>query len=349
MPTITASNRFKAFIISVATDGVLYEGDWINSTILNSGLDRIADEPWYTQPTYCAVGDDSAAAMISQGGLVSELERSNDYAPGFIFGDGLIESCDNLTDGTNGRVLWRRSFDFDEPVAPVTYREVGISSQSGSGDNLFSRAVLPNIPVVVGRFLRIVYELTVRVEHGPSRSPVTLAVDGWASTQMVPALLWWNVAPFPNGSAGYNGSYSTMAGSSDPDHATLCEPSRKGNDGVERFFFCFLIGTDDPLPAWPDVLGDNTDNRTTDNIAILTEDEVYVAGDYHKDYTASFPVGFATGTVRTIGLSVSDSDDPLDHVTDESHAQHMWLLAADRDKAADHSLVLRFRVSWGRA
>jgi hypothetical protein len=348
---ITAANRVKAFVIN-DVDAVLFETGWQTCTIINSGLDRLVDECWWEQLKYAAAGLDGTAPSIVQEGLIDEESRTNDYAVfDWVVGAETLQSCDNLNDSANDRVLFRRCFDFATPVALTTYRECGISSQGSAGDNLFARALLPSIPVSPGRRLRLIFEVTLVVRNASTRSAVGLGISGtgWESTMAVPALLWWNVVPFPFGTAGYNASVAGMDDSADAGHAVICEPSRRTSaGGDQRFFRLFVLADEIVAPAWPDASGTNVAGRTNANNFTMTDD-AYVPGSFEINYVTTIGEGAVTGIVRTLGISVYDTDDFEDHIEDITYAQHLWTLTEDRTKGALGTLVINTKIAWGRA
>lgn len=114
-------------------------------------------------------------------GLEAEDERTNTYAI-YTDPDAVTLSCDNIADEDDATVLFRRTFDFTERVTPITYGEIGFSSQGGSGDNLWARVHLPGgVEIADGQQLRIRYELLVKCGSALDGDQVVgeFPIDGW--------------------------------------------------------------------------------------------------------------------------------------------------------------------------
>lgn len=121
-----------------------------------------------TDTTHCEVATSGTIAAATftvfrtnQTGLATETKRSNTY----LTGAGNTETTINSGAGS---ISHKRTYDFSAEVGSVTYTEIGLSSTTGAGANLFSRILLASsVALVASQQLRLIYTLTITF------SPVT--------------------------------------------------------------------------------------------------------------------------------------------------------------------------------
>jgi hypothetical protein len=118
---------------------------------------------------------------VNQTGLVAEVKRTNTY-PEFTDPDDGLTARAVTVDKPTTTIKFKNHYDFTAEVANVNYTEVGVSSQSGAGANIFSRMLLAGaVSVEEGQQLRLKYELTVKIYGGLVSEQPTLTggITGW--------------------------------------------------------------------------------------------------------------------------------------------------------------------------
>jgi hypothetical protein len=160
-------------------------------------------------------------------------------------------------------------------------------------------------------------------------------------------LLWWNIANFSTGTAGYNATYNNLSVTGAQDYATIMEPSRKGTAGTARFFNLCLYADVTP-GSFPVAGGENHAGRTSTSNAALAPAS-YTAGNHYLDYEAVFTssVGNADD-IQGIGISVWEDATTSNHITGTSRIQGFWDFEQPQVKDELHRLTVPIRFSWGR-
>lgn len=146
-----------------------------------------------------ASGAIDALYRVAQTGLTTEVKRSTNE-PSFIDEDDGYASQHTRFDATAGTMTFRTTKDFTEEVGSVNYTEIGVSSQSGSGNNLFSRMLLAGaVTVGIGQLLRVKYELTIAVAgHAVgTQTTVESGFTGWPLPYNIESIVsngtYWDV------------------------------------------------------------------------------------------------------------------------------------------------------------
>lgn len=143
----------------------------------------------YTSATQVTAGTSqtvSAAPIdalyrVAQTGLATETKRTSTQ-PEFLDDDDGLPAKHVRNDDAAGTITFRVTRDFSEESGNVNYTEVGMSSQSGSGNNLFSRMLLAGaVTVGAGQLLRLKYELTIKTNGFSSGTQTTVdgGITGW--------------------------------------------------------------------------------------------------------------------------------------------------------------------------
>lgn len=128
-----------------------------------------------------AAGAIDALYRIGQTGLATETKRTSTQ-PQFIDEDDGLTAAATTIDAAAGSITFKVTRDFTEEVGSVNYTEIGMSSQSGSGNNLFSRMLLAGaVTVGAGQLLRVKYELTVTTLGAVTGTQTTVdgGITGW--------------------------------------------------------------------------------------------------------------------------------------------------------------------------
>lgn len=118
---------------------------------------------------------------VNQTGLTTEVKRSNTY-PQFTDPDDGLTARAVTVNKTTATIKFKQHYDFSAETSNVNYTEIGVSSQSGAGANLFSRMLLAGVVTVEdGQQLRIKYELTVKIYGALASEQPTLTggITGW--------------------------------------------------------------------------------------------------------------------------------------------------------------------------
>lgn len=145
------------------------------------------------EDTDAIVADGITLYAVNREGLDTEAGRSATY-PEYEDDDGLRAS-DSDVDLAGGEILLKRTYDHDPAgVGGQTVTEIAVSSQAGSGDNVFAAVVLPvAVFVAEGQQLRMSYKLFIATagallasqeveEGGFAGWPISYDIDSVAST-----------------------------------------------------------------------------------------------------------------------------------------------------------------------
>ena len=164
----------------VDREGKIVDEGESHNLVLDAGLDLVASHGLGQGIfAYCVVGTGSTAPAATDTGLVAELTRTNTTWQG-----------DSTVRTSNGVYDISRYFEFTYGAANGNLTEFGFSPNSGTGANLFSRALFRDgggspktITKTSSEKLRVNYTLTVTL------TPVTSTVGSFTITNVTPAPL----------------------------------------------------------------------------------------------------------------------------------------------------------------
>lgn len=168
----TVAGKYKAMVVN--SDGTLAsETDWHRNKILNSGLDKIAYMPWAQVFQFCVAGNEPENSVTAADFADTSLNKPYMMNSFYLEGKANCGSKIYTIDGDSGKETYLklyRTFDFLRQRENVTITELGFKESPGS-KKLFSRVVLdgksgrpdPEI-VLAGQFLRVKYEINVRLD-----------------------------------------------------------------------------------------------------------------------------------------------------------------------------------------
>lgn len=194
-----------------------------------------------------AAGEVDALYRVAQTGLATETKRTSTQ-PQFIDDDDGQTAAYTSIDATAGTVTFKVTRDFSEESSPVNYTEVGMSSQSGSGNNLFSRMLLAGaVTVGIGQLLRLKYELTIKCNgHAPaSQTTEEGGFTGWPLPYLIESITsngtYWEITVneahhfLPGGKISINGAKrprtAITAASSTGSDFTITAPGHSISNG----------------------------------------------------------------------------------------------------------------------
>lgn len=249
---------------------------------------------------------------VNQTQLTTQTKRTNQY---------LQDSGDNGSswNAVNGEITHKCTFVFSTEAAPITYREVGWS-WGNVGTDLFGRDVLPGggDALAAGQQYVIICELILRL------SPVAITAvpnvaTGWdtAGNAMVESVLMTISTTSIFGIVAGNGGRST--------YGALEPPSTKRVIAASA--------------TWGQLAAPSTGNVGGPAGAVKNLTAAgYAAGSFFRDYSATFGIAEANGTVH--GLIIASEQ-----------AQNIGFsvkFTTPQTKANTHTLAVTFRISWQR-
>ncbi len=261
----------------------------------------------------------------NQTGLTSEstlpgptTKRTQTYLTG-------APNCQTVTQGAV--TVMTRTFDFVAETGPITYNEVGFSTVSTIGSNLFSRVKLPaGVPLTSGQQLRVQYSVSVTV------SPVTPQTYG------VSPIIGWNTATgtfqhilVPLKFVSTSGITAQGLNTVDSkNYGSAGEPSNTNSNFVQ------IESVSTAHPAYGSVLTVLVGNAIT--VALSS----YVSGTYTRDKFGTYPVGQVNATNwRSWGICVNFGDG-------FSTYGPRFLFDSAQTKLSTFTLTLGVRTTWGR-
>lgn len=280
----TVAGKYKAMVVN--SDGTLAsETDWHRNKILNSGLDKIAYMPWAQVFQFCVAGNEPENSVTAADFADTSLNKPYMMNSFYLEGKANCGSKIYTVDGDSGKETYLklyRTFDFLRQRENVTITELGFKESPGS-KKLFSRVVLdgqsgrpdPEI-VLAGQFLRVKYEINVRLD------PVSI------SGQTIPA---------GTGTVDWDGLQSgthglQLIGMAGINEKGVAYPIDEGG-------FCnepFAYGSVDFGPTWGFV------NRWQNGLAVENETKV-------KNVTSAADVSVSVDNTDYKSVSVSALDD----------------------------------------
>lgn len=255
----------------------------------------------------------------SRNNLDAETHRSNTYQTG----------SPNCESSRTGSILHhRRTYDFPVEVGNVTYGEIGFSWAASGLSTIFSRIVPPAIPVLVGQFLRVVYELAITLSP-TLPNHIDPAVGGWpvlpAVTKDGDEMLQY---------CGMSSIASTGATTTFDVGLTTNEPSSSGSACL-----VFLSTSSAALSIFPG----EVDRSAGGQAAVNTLLTPYTSLSFVQDKEATFSVGQANNNgLRSLGTSVGTLGNEYRRIG--------WAVLFDeaQTKPNTHLLTFTIRYSWGR-
>lgn len=303
------------------SDGsVSFETGEFQNLILDQGLNQAATGYICDLFRVCVVGTGNSAPAVGNLGLDAEYARTNTYLPG-------AGNC-GTTRVTTTQWAMRRTFDFASPATNQNFAELGFSSTTAVGANLFSRVLIKSggiatpVTVLTTQSLRVVYELTVNFND---------------TDQVF--------------SASFGGLWGVVSGTGRLQHTVPTTPGNPlqsvktdgfndaiSNYGVLEPSFAGIIAVTDSAAALQTVgTGNIYAGTITTKEASLA---AYTNGSFYRDKTATFGTTEANQTIRSFWLA---------HVVSVAHpAAWAFLMSANKTKDNLATLTLTFRISWSR-
>lgn len=340
------------------------QGGGFENLILDQGLDQVASNLFAQLTENCAIGTGTTTPSQSDTGLVNESARTNNY---FMANTGTYDQAGNLlpvdntgdynSGGTSlaGTLELRRTFEFPtgslDSSIDGDYGELGFSSVTTAGTNLFSRTLFrdgSNNPITVtvdsDQSLRITYSLFVR--PGPDTQTTSSAsitnIGTINFTHMVQSFDRAEGLGPSNGSAliMFSGISSSNGSTMGPLIWTYFndgwfEPSVQNTTISDGFNGIGLSATAYTFNAY----GNGSDISWSGPSSINYQ--AYTNGTYYKDVNIIYePANF--GNTGVASLVIYTRFDNTNYA--------LVLDSADRFTKADtHRLTLTLRISWGRA
>ncbi len=247
---------------------------------------------------------------VNQTGLAAESKRTGTYS---------TDSGANGSTFLGGVWTHKRTFLFPAESGTVVYREIGWSSFSGAGNNLFGRDLLPGVGVtlVAGQQLRVTVELSVAYVPAAS-APYASVVAGWSQ----PGACGIEFSDIETVSA--SGGVTPIGGGLDP-HA------------LKR---CYLTTEAAAISPMADTQG----TTISSGIGVVDCGSAgYVSGSFSRTYSATFSAIQANSTsIRSILFGRRGVN------ANELRRAFRVVLDAPETKTSSQSLTLTFRLSWGR-
>lgn len=271
----------------------------------------------YTDPQNVTVGTSGALGAsegtiwyVNQTGLTAESKRSGTYGS---------NSGDNGTSYAAGAYTLKRTFVFSAEGSPVVYNEIGWSHSGTGGANLFGRDIISGgIALATGQQLKVVVELEITI--GPS-GPVAYSnvITGWTQdgdcgVESIPAGSSFMSQVQSSGATTQNGPF---------------EPSSSGDHKL-----IFLCTMSDAIVAKTQSALGMTGSLGSKQMA----GDSYVTGTFTRTFRGTF--GIAEGNSAAIRSLVVTSF--------SQHRNFRVLLDAAETKDSDHTLLLVYRLTWGR-
>lgn len=245
---------------------------------------------------------------VNQVGLAAEAKRTNTY----LFGTG---NC-GTTDSSGVRTL-RRTYDFTVEVSNQNYTELGWSRDSGAGNNLFSRTLVSGgtVSVLIGQQLRVIYDIAITV--GP--------IVSTAATWSIGGTTGWPVAPATTTNGNYirNGYAIDLVDTlGSPGYFDELDPSRSN--------IPIVLATGSTLPGF----GSSFTAGTVGTGSVYSASS-YSAGNFYRDFTASFSLAQSNAT-NWRGVYANNTSS--------------WTFVFDQaqTKANTNTLSLTIRISYSR-
>jgi hypothetical protein len=298
---------------------IVWNSGPFKNLILTQGLDKIATTVIANVFTYCVVGTGNTPPAANQTGLVAEAARTGNYLSG-------AGNC-GTTRVTPTKITMCRTFDFPVGALNGNYSELGFSSSSSPGGNLFSRVLIQSggTPVAVSvsssQSLRVVYELEINLPGSASAFSINFG-GAWGTVTGNMAVQ----------DTIYNAYDDTPLSAVISSGGTQAQLGNAGGLEPSRPVACCI--SDSAAALQP--VGTYTNRTGTASSAKSSVLATYTAGTFYRDRTATFVTtdGDING-IRSIILG------------DYSYNQHfVALLDAPKNKTNTQTLSITFRVSW---
>lgn len=287
--------------------------------ILTQGLNTVATTVFARVFEYCAVGTGNTPPAASQTGLVAEAARTGNYLAG-------AGNC-GTTRVTPTKIVMRRTFDFPVGALNGNYSELGFSSSSSPGNNLFSRVLIQSggAPVAVSvsssQSLRVIYELEINLPSSAQSFSINFG-GAWGVVSGQMAVQDTNYNNYSD--APLSEVLTSGATQSQVTPAAGLEPS------------VAVAGWISDSTAALQPVGSYTSRSGANKAGKNTSLATYSAGTFYRDKTATFNTNEGNiNNIRSIYLG------------DDTTNQHFAaLLDAPQNKLNTQTLSLTFRFSW---
>jgi hypothetical protein len=246
---------------------------------------------------------------VNQTVLVAQTKSTSTYG---------TNSGDNGSsyDGVNTAYIFKRTYIFSAESGAVTYNEIGWAP-TPSG-NLFGRDIITGgISLVAGQQLKVVVELTVRIRPNTATA-YTNVVTGW--TQDGQCSVEW-----------VDGCFATVLSDGNVIGSGSALDAVDGGGG--RISLSTLASALIP-PTQSDP--GNEGNIATKSVSLST----YITGSRQRDKFCTFAISEGnSGSIRSLILGVLNGT---------NKRVFRVLLNAAETKDSNHTLELRFRLTWSR-
>ncbi len=292
----------------IQKDGnTLRESGKYNNLILNQGLNYVAAYSFADCFNYCAVGSVGIAPVKTDTGLGSEVKRTNNYS---------VSALSNGATLTNNILTLFRTFSFSAEVVPVTYREVGFSPISTSGNNLFSKALLKDsagnplsVLIGIGETLSIRYELSIEIFDATRLIPN--GIDGHSNSRGYARIQKVGLKGIDT-TTGATNNYDDTNGANEPSVQSTIFVSTNGSP-PEPFGSCL-----DRSPA-------SVKTGSLSN---------YVTDSHVRKKGVMFKPSELGATIRSVGVGSA-----------ESHGA-IFVFDADQTTESNKAYIVNFQYAW---
>jgi hypothetical protein len=243
------------------------------------------------------------------------------------------------TDIGNARTM-KRTFNFSLETGSVNYSEVGLTWEVVGTNNpdLFSRILISGgaVTVLADQQLRLVYELTVTLTPSTPAS-FTADITGWPIAPSSSLGAVQQVQRFGLSNVSTTGSTQISDGGLDPGGYFT------GSLGVRG------VGLS-PSSTAPAAFGSAV-SRVTNAIGVASTLDTYTAGSFFRDILATFSAANGDRTdFRSLGFGngTGQGSSAINHALSGSTNGFIVVFDESQTKDDEHSLTVRFRLSWGR-
>lgn len=285
----------------------------------------------YTSPTQVTVRESQSVILFpfyvvntKQTGLQAELKRTNTYITGITY-------C--FTTRTGDYLTIRRSYIFSAEIAPVDYREFGLSWAAAGVSTHFARFTTDEpVSVGTGNQLRLIYETRLTMFPASARYVEVNPVVGW---------------PYPGVSQSkyYDGlqyiGLSSVASSGvstafDTGYYTN-EPSANGGANV----FAFFSSTSTPLNS----LGSSVGRVGGAILSRAPTYVAYIANSFYRDRTVVLTA--SDGNIANL-RSMGFGDASAGFGAEYGNTGYVQVYDWNQRKPDTDSLTLTWRYAWSR-
>lgn len=279
----------------------------------------------YTSATEVAVSgadDDSASEFtiwyVNETGHGNELVRTSNLGS---------DTDDNKSTWDGAKAEHKRTFIFPEETESRTYKEIGWSPASATGQNLFGRDLIPGggDSISAGQRYKVVVKL--QFEPGPLNQVTVSNVGGNGFDTSGNAILTGGESAFER--KAFIGFTEDTPFSREVIKSGFMEPN--GKDATVKRHVVFFTN-DFTLPTDPNLSGDMLEGGFGENV----DEQSYIQGSNEKVFSALLGVGTGNGDIFGFGFG-NDNDSGFTVKFDSPQI-----------KDSDHELTIKFKFSWGR-